>query len=191
METIHLEKQGETFRFTSPDEPGTGRVDFELTLAPGKVGPSPHIHTKSDEGFEVISGKLIMNVDGEEHVLGPGNKIIARAGQVHTFKNGSSSEPVIVNIYVEPALNFRWFIRESARLANENGGSWDDLSLLHGGYLLFKFRDEYRLGGIPFFLQDILFGLLAGVAKITGHTKSISPLPFQKVAVQTMADAAM
>ncbi|TVP98074.1 MAG: hypothetical protein EA359_18755 [Balneolaceae bacterium] len=132
-----------------------------------------------------------MNVDGEEHVLGPGNKIVTKAGQVHTFKNGSSSEPVIVNIYVEPALNFRWMIRESARLANERGGSWDDISLLHGGYLFFKFRDEYRLGGIPFFIQDILFGLLAGVAKITGHAKSITPLPSQNETKQATAGAAM
>jgi mannose-6-phosphate isomerase-like protein (cupin superfamily) len=177
METIHLEKQGETLVFPSPEDKTTGYLELRLMLAPGKSGPSPHIHTLSDEGFEVVSGTIVMNIDGKEIVLHAGEKAVVKAGQVHSFRNGSDTEPLAVNGYIEPAINFKWFITEMAKSANERGGSWNDVSLVQAGYVLFLIRNEYRLGGIPFFLQDILFGLLAMVAKISGKAKAISPGP--------------
>ncbi len=190
METIHLEKQGETLRFLSPEDPDTGRLDIELIMAPGKTGPTPHIHTVSDEGFEVISGILAVSIDRKETILHAGEKAVVKAGQVHTFRNGSNTEPVICRGYITPARNFRYLIREMARSANERGGSWDDVSLLQAGYVLFLLRKEYRLGGLPFFMQDILFGILAGIAKLTGQAKLIAPLPPQNITVTVTAGAA-
>lgn len=177
METIHLEKQGETLSFPTPENEITGYLEIDLMMAPGKSGPTPHIHTLSDEGFEVISGTLVLTIDGKESVLNAGEKGIVKAGQVHTFKNGSESEPLIVKGFIEPALNFKWLISEMAKSANERGGSWDDVSLIQAGYMLFLLRKEYRLGGIPFFIQDILFGILAMIAKFSGKTKAIPLRP--------------
>jgi len=177
METIHLEKQGETLIFPYPENEKTGRLELELKMAPGKTGPMPHIHTLSDEGFEVVSGTLVIKIDGKESVLKAGEKAIVKAGQVHTFKNGSDSEPVVAKVFFDRGLNFRWFIREMAKSAIERGGSWDDVSIIHAGYILFHMRKEYRVGGIPFFLQNILFGTLAGIARISGRAKRISPRP--------------
>jgi len=43
MEIFHLEKQGETLSFPYPEDENTGRLEFELKMAPGKSGPMPHI----------------------------------------------------------------------------------------------------------------------------------------------------
>ena len=177
METIHLEKQGETLSFTSPEDEKTGRLVLELKLAPGKAGPPPHIHTMSDEEFEVISGTFVIIIDGEESVLKPGDKGFVKAGQAHTFRNGSDSGPVVVKGYIEPALSFKWFISEMAKSANENGGSWDDVSILQAGFILFMLRKEYRVSGIPYIMQDLIFGFLAALAKISGRARKISPRP--------------
>ncbi|MCC5908808.1 MAG: cupin domain-containing protein [Balneolaceae bacterium] len=175
METIHLEKQGETLIFPYPEDEKTGRLEIKLKIAPGKTGPLPHIHTVSDEGFEVVSGTLIIKIDGKESALKAGEKAVVKAGQVHTFKNGSDSEPVVVKGFIDPAHNFRWFIREMARSANERGGSWEDVSMIQAGYMLFLLRNEYRVGGIPFFMQNIIFGTLALLAKLSGQAKRITP----------------
>lgn len=176
METIHVKKQGETMVFFPAKDEGSERLELEVTLAPGKDGPPPHNHLVSDEKFEVISGSMICHINGKKIVLEAGESVIVKAGQVHTFKNGSKKEPLVVKGFIEPALNFRWMIRELAKSANERGGTWKDVSLLKAGYIFFQIRKEYRLGGIPFFLQTILFGLLAGISRLTGHSKSVAPL---------------
>ncbi len=39
METIYLEKQGETLIFPNSEDEKTGRLELELKMAPGKSGP--------------------------------------------------------------------------------------------------------------------------------------------------------
>ncbi len=177
MEKIHLEKQGETLTFLTPDDQTADKLEMYLEIAPGKSGPTPHIHCLSDEGFEVKSGTLIVLIDGKESILRSGDKIIVKAGQVHSFRNGSDEEAALVNGYIDPAYNFKWMLVEMAKSANERGGSWDNVSLILAGYVLFLLRKEYRLGGIPFFIQDILFGILSLTAKLTGKWKTLPQRP--------------
>jgi len=98
-------------------------------------------------------------------------------GIVHSFTNGSKDEPLITRITVEPALDFQWFMTEAAKLALNNGGSMKNIPLPEAGYLMWLSRDQQRIGGVPYFLQDILFGALTMLARISGKTRNISPKP--------------
>jgi len=40
-------------------------------------------------------------------------------------------------------------------------------------YIFFKMRREYRLAGIPFWLQDAIFGIGAAIARLTGSAKKV------------------
>ena len=42
---------------------------------------------------------------------------------------------------------------------------------------MFLLRSEQRLAGMPFWVQDVLFGALAGVALITGQAKRVGRPP--------------
>jgi hypothetical protein len=37
-----------------------------------------------------------------------------------------------------------------------------------------KLRKEYRFAGMPYWLQDVIFGIGAGIAKMTGAAKKVS-----------------
>jgi mannose-6-phosphate isomerase-like protein (cupin superfamily) len=175
MITVTLAKQGETLTFHSEADPAAPRAEGEITLAPGAWGPPPHIHTRQRETFHVVSGRMLAVVDGVEHTVEEGERLIVQAGQAHTFGNASEKGALVVRGAVEPALHFQWFLTEMANAANRGGGSWDDMPLLEAAYILFKVRREYQLAGTPAVIQSLLFGLLAGVAVLTGRSKRVSP----------------
>ena len=57
---------------------------LEDELERGKVTPM-HLHPDVDEATYVIEGELLLNVDGEEHVLGAGGFMFAPRGCPHAF----------------------------------------------------------------------------------------------------------
>ncbi len=88
---------------------------------------------------------------------------------------GYPTEPLVIQITVEPALNFQWYITEAARLAIANGGRWKDIPLFDVAYLVHVTRDEDTFPGIPRFLQYALFALLAGPAVMLGRHQEFGP----------------
>lgn len=176
MITLKLEKQGESLTFFGEADSTAPSVEVEVSMAPGADGPPPHIHTKQSETFQVTSGRLVAKVDGQEHTAEAGQTLVVQAGQAHTFANGSETEPLVCRATLEPALNFQWALTELAKAAIRAGGSWEDLPMPELAYILRQVRDEYRVAGIPFVLQDILFGMLARVAVLQGRTKEIVPM---------------
>lgn len=175
---LNLEKDGEKFTFYGDPDSKAPAVEFKNVLAPGVKGPEPHIHTLQTETFHVISGTMIARVKGQEDTtLYPGEKIVIPPGKVHTFTNGSKDEPLVTRIVVEPALDFQWYISEAAKSAIRNGGSWKDLPLLEAGHVMWLSREQQRIASLPFFIQDLLFGTLSIIARLTGKAKNIAPKP--------------
>lgn len=72
----------------SSSETAGARTLLEVELAPGG-GTPPHRHRTYEERFHVNEGTLVVEVDGIEHVLGPGESACAPAGSVHRFVNHS------------------------------------------------------------------------------------------------------
>lgn len=177
MITLTLPKQGETLVFFGPPDSDAPSVTFEMHLAPGGKGPTPHSHPKQTEHFEVMSGCLVATVNGEQRRVEAGGEALIEAGAVHTFKNGSETDRVVCRCTATPALNLQWFLTEMAGAANRGGGRWDDASLLEVGYALNQMQGEYQLAGIPSFLQTLLANGLAGVAQLLGRTKHFAPRP--------------
>ncbi len=175
---LDLEKDRKRYIFYGEPDSRAAAVEFRHELAPGADGPPPHIHTKQKETFHVISGTMIARIKGQEEVtLGPGGTIVAQPEIVHSFTNGSKEEPLVLRIVLEPALDFQWFMTEAINSGIRNGGTQKNMPLLEAGHLMWLSRDEQRIGGLPYFLQDILFGLLSLVARITGKAGNIAPKP--------------
>ena len=171
---IDLYKIGEKIEFTDARERTNGqRSEGVLTIGAGKIGPPPHIHTQQAEGFEIISGQMVAVVGGKEIVANAGDTIIVQAGESHTFKNGNSTEPLVAKFWYEPALNTEWMLQTMGEDAMKNGGDWAKASTLPAMYIMYEMRREYRFAGMPGWLQDALFGLGAGIAKLTGVAKKI------------------
>ncbi|MFN8348727.1 MAG: cupin domain-containing protein [Spirosomataceae bacterium] len=169
---IDLHKIGEKLEFNRLREQTFGqRSEGIVTLSAGKKGPPAHVHTKQLEGFEVISGQMIAVVNGKQIIANAGDTVLVQAGEAHTFRNGSHSEPMVAKFWYEPALNIEWMLQTMGEDAMQNGGDWAKVPLLPTAYLMYQMRKEYRMAGMPFWLQDALLGLMAGIAKFTGAAK--------------------
>jgi quercetin dioxygenase-like cupin family protein len=65
---------------------------FQWSDPPGRVYP-PHAHA-DDQSHWIVRGSLALTVDGEEYVLGPGDRDFLPAGTVHSARV-TSAEPVV------------------------------------------------------------------------------------------------
>jgi mannose-6-phosphate isomerase-like protein (cupin superfamily) len=64
---------------------------WELIVPPGHGAP-PHVHSREDEAFYLLSGELTVELDGKPHQVGPGGFFFAGRGRQHAFRNTSSQE---------------------------------------------------------------------------------------------------
>ncbi|TVR39202.1 MAG: cupin domain-containing protein [Cryomorphaceae bacterium] len=172
---LNLEKDGEVFVFYGDPDNKAPSVTFKSVWAPNTTGPGFHVHTKQQETFYVVSGTMVGRMKGHKDViLGPGESFVVPPGAVHTFYNASKVEPLETRITLEPALDFQRFITEMAMVTISKNGSQKDLSLLPElGYIMWKYRDEQRIGGMPLFVENMLLGTLVVIAKLTGKAKKI------------------
>ena len=75
---------------------------FEYAV-PGRVnGPPPHVHTREDESFICLAGKLEVSLGGEEFVLEHGDYLYLPRDVVHTFRNPFEEEARVISV-VSPA----------------------------------------------------------------------------------------
>lgn len=171
---IDLHRIGEKLEFTDARE-RTGGVRSEgvVTLAPGRNGPGAHRHIGQVEGFEVLSGTMVLIAGGRTVTLRAGESFEVPSGTAHTFRNDDQDEPVVARFWYEPALHTEWMLQTLGEWAVARGGDWRKLPLLPASYLFFRMRKEYRLAGLPFWLQDLLLGSLAGIAMITGQARGL------------------
>lgn len=59
---------------------------FELECPPGQ-GTPPHAHSREDETFYVLEGRIDVTVGGVRHELGPGDAAFGPRGVLHSFTN--------------------------------------------------------------------------------------------------------
>jgi mannose-6-phosphate isomerase-like protein (cupin superfamily) len=175
MIVLDLEAQGEKLTFFGPPDPDAPVLEFECTIAAGKVGPDPHIHPKQVETFRVTEGTMRAVVDGEERELKAGEVLVVAPGQLHTFSNPDPEVPLTMRITIEPALNLQWFLTEAARSAVRGGGRWKDASLLETAWILNQVLDEHDFPEVPRPLKRPVIGTLAALALILGKTRNIEP----------------
>jgi mannose-6-phosphate isomerase-like protein (cupin superfamily) len=98
---LHMSATGEHFRFHTSAR-RTGVFGFTWTLAPGKSGPSEHVHPHETESFRMVSGTLRVWLDGEPRDLRPGDELAIPAGRPHRFYN-PGEEPAVVEVTLDGA----------------------------------------------------------------------------------------
>ena len=72
-----------TWKATSEETNGAF-LCFEDHCAEGKMTPF-HTHPDADEAFYILEGEIVVHIDGEEHLVGPGGFAVALRGVPHAF----------------------------------------------------------------------------------------------------------
>ena len=92
---------GDLYRFLAVSGDTVGRFAiWDAELAPGG-GPPPHVHTREDEGFYVLEGKITFHVGDDTFVATPGTFVHAVSDQQHWFRN-DTDQPARMLILIAP-----------------------------------------------------------------------------------------
>ena len=75
---------------------------FEYTIPAGVDGPPPHLHTREDESFICLAGRLDVRLGDEEFVLEHGDYLYLPRDVVHAFRNPYGEESRVISV-VSPA----------------------------------------------------------------------------------------
>ncbi|MCU7723911.1 cupin domain-containing protein [Actinoplanes sp. KI2] len=75
---------------------------FEYAIPAETNGPPAHLHTREDESFVCLAGRLDVTLGGEEFTLAFGDYLYLPRNVVHTFRNPYGEEARVISV-VSPA----------------------------------------------------------------------------------------
>jgi quercetin dioxygenase-like cupin family protein len=168
------------FRKTARDTDGE-LLQVDWIGDPGWTTGPDHVHPRQEERFEVLSGRLGLRVDGVERIYGVGKVIVAAPGSAHAAWNAGSDDEVHVLVDFRPALRTETAFETLAGLArdgktNRAGAPRNPLLL---ALVLHHFEEEIYFVRPPLAVQRVVFGLLAGVARLLGY-RAEYPYPYPR-----------
>jgi mannose-6-phosphate isomerase-like protein (cupin superfamily) len=164
---VHRDGHRVTFLEEGRDGRGEYLIIEHMWTRPGAMA-GPHWHPVLAETFRVREGRMRFRVDGREFVLGPGEGVTVRPGEVHRFWNEGEGRLKVVHEVRPPGRHRQmfelWHRLDVAGRTNRQGVPKNPLAL----GLLWELQDGY-LAGVPAFFQRLLFGGLGRVARFTGY----------------------
>src|SRR5437773_800961 len=86
------------------------RIEFEITMKPGAMGPPKHFHPRQQESWKVLEGELSVLVEDDWRALGQGEALSIPPNAVHTLRNRSETVVRFRDVH-EPALDFHDYIQ--------------------------------------------------------------------------------
>ena len=163
---LYDKRFGERYRVLEAARDSGGEfVRIEDTAAPGPSRRPMGAHPAQRERFEVLSGSLGLTVDGEQHMLGPGDSFVVEPGARHLPRNAGDGELRFV-AEMRPAGRFEEFLAEIT--AANNTGREGLAYLLTVGRVINRFPDVEHPTPLPRALDRALFAVLAAGGKLLG-----------------------
>ena len=161
---------GQTIRFIQTSRDTAGQLlEMESSLRPHSTEPVPHYHPHQEEDFTVLWGELTVRINGTLNRLKPGDTLHISRHTVHSMWN-DSDQPTVVNWQVRPALNTEQLLETGMGLATDGKTRADGTPpFLQAVVMVHHFRNEYRLAKPPYWVQRVLFPLLAGIGRGLGY----------------------
>ncbi len=160
---------GQKLRFIrTPSDTNGELLEIECSYLTKSKEPLAHYHPFQEEWFEVLEGELSIRLDGRIETLSMGDKIHIPKNQVHSMWNNSANKTV-VNWLTKPALRTEQFFENAYGLAQDGKVNKKGMPFFFQIVLFAnEFSKEFRLSKPPYYLQQVLFTLLAPISKIMG-----------------------
>lgn len=103
----------------SGEQTGGAFTMVEVVTPPGG-GPPPHLHTREDEWFLVLEGRIELWQDGTWSEAPTGSAIFLPRGSAHTYRNPGDT-PLRMIVHAAPA-GFEVFFERFSEACNAPGG---------------------------------------------------------------------
>jgi len=169
----------ETFIFTDPVE-DEALARFDVILEKGGSGGGnaiAHIHPNSDEYFHVHTGRMMISIDGVEHIANAGETVMVPRGKAHFFRNAHEGDTHATVSFTPGHQHLRFFLNLAAMTVLEprSFSPSGDVKLLQIALALNAYRNHLYIAGPPIWVQKLLYAVLAPVAKLVGYRLVVGP----------------
>jgi len=162
-----------TFVKLVKDEAGD-YLEVENLVQPNS-GPPMHVHFKQAESLTVVKGRIgTQLLGGQEEFFEEGQTVTFKAGEAHCFWN-AGTEPLICKGWVKPAHNIVYFLTEIYKSIKANSGKKP--GNFESVWLLTKYKSEFDMCGIPFFVKKVIFPLTIFFGKLSGKHEKFKDAP--------------
>ena len=138
-------------------------------------GPPMHVHHLQDESITVIEGLLAGLVLGEEvKYYHPGETVFFARGVAHKFWNAGETM-LKCKGFISPVYNFEYFLTEIYRSTREGGQGRPQT--FDAAFLLNRYKSEFDMFDIPWFVKKIIFPLTRFTGSLKGLHKRYANAP--------------
>lgn len=153
----------------SATETGGELLEMEAGYPAGSARPPAHLHPRQEERFVILEGRMRAEVGGVPRDLAVGDRLILPAGTLHAMWNPGPGS-ARVSWQVRPALGTQRFFEAVFALAARGQVNADGVpGPLELALLMPYFREEIRVTRPPAWVQRLVFGTLAPVARLLGR----------------------
>jgi mannose-6-phosphate isomerase-like protein (cupin superfamily) len=164
------------FEVTGNDNNGEITIcHHHVAPKPQSIGPPLHIHKSQSETYRVITGTWGVHMDGEDHVMKPGDDIFVPAGVPHYWWNEGTEEAHVI-LEFRPAETIDAFFETLFGLSRD--GKLDvqrhpgqppsarPKSLVQAVAL--SYDHGIGLCDVPNYVQKFFFPVVAGAGRLVG-----------------------
>ena len=95
-------------------------AEFDVIGRPRSLFAGPHVHELHEEHIEVVAGALRLKLDGRDHVLRAGERVVVPIGASHA-QRPYAQEPYHIRVQWRPPTNAEAFGEHVAAMSR-NGG---------------------------------------------------------------------
>ena len=171
--TLHTTENpvtGERFRWhLTSEQTGGELVRAEVWVRPGGGVFVEHLHPHSEERFEVLSGRLILERAGEQSVVLAGERAAIPARVAHRWRNGGDEE---LHLFIEAHDPHGFDAMIEDVFAAARAGATDErgrLKLLTAAALMRRHAESIRATSPPPAVQRVIIPPLALMARALGQ----------------------
>lgn len=163
---------GQMIKFLQTTKDTNGKfLEMESEYRAHSMEPLPHYHPYQEEYFIIEKGQMTVRLEDKVMVLNEGDFLHIPVNTIHSMWNDSAS-PAVINWKVQPALSTEFFLETVMGLAADKTKHKRMKSFLQRSLMGYKYSDVFRISRPSFFVQKILFVLVAPFALLLGYRSS-------------------
>jgi mannose-6-phosphate isomerase-like protein (cupin superfamily) len=168
---------GDRLWFTHLPRTAGDPVVFECELPARSPGTPLHIHTRTTERFECLSGTLSMVAGDRANpiTLSAGQHVDVPINTSHRFWN-ATDQPVRIRSTVTPGVEFEQFLRTVYALAIAGRVSSEGMPRNPLQLAVLRELSDLYFAGLPLLIQRPVFGILSAIASLAGTGKQLAQL---------------
>ena len=147
-------------------------LEVDTYVRPGGAVTGEHAHPAIEESFSVVRGRVGFRIDGRESIAELDQRLHVPDGTAHDWWNAGEEEAHII-VEIRPGERFEKMARNLFGLAQDGKTNSKGMpNLLQGAIFAREFSDVLYFTKPPLWVQRLLFGALAAIARPLGYRGS-------------------